>query len=155
MQPSSYMDKIKIIENKLEINSPERVEEALQYYGNFYRNEEHRRDKIDARANLLIAAASIIIAVITGFLCMLIYHMEIISFSVLAAILIAYAIISTFIINSISASLEVNKLKNYSMTDKHYSDYGITESDLVYIRKVRAINYYILFNKNERIRWLF
>ena len=77
--------------------------------------------------------------------------MEIISFSVLAAILIAYAIISTFIINSISASLEVNKLKNYSMTDKHYSDYGITESDLVYIRKVRAINYYILFNKNKQI----
>jgi hypothetical protein len=151
MLPSIKREEINNIENKLKLNSPERVEVALEYYGNSYRNEELRRDRIDARANLLIASALIAIAFITGILCDIIYDMESISLFFLIAILIVYVVIVVFIVNSISASLEVNRFEKYSMTEKHYSDYNIKESDILHLRKIRAINYYILYDKNKQI----
>jgi flagellar biosynthesis protein FlhB len=151
MDSTSYLEEKKNIENRLKLDTAERIEQALQYCSNLYRNEESRRDRIESRANLLIASASIIITFITGFLCIILYDMETISLSFLIIIFIIYIIIVSFIFNSIILSLEINKLGKYTMTEKHFANYNITESDIIYIRKARAINYYILSDKNKQI----
>jgi hypothetical protein len=151
MDSSSYSEERKNIENKLKLDSPEVIERGIQYYGNLYRDEENRRDRIEGRANLLIASASIIISFVTGFLCMILYDMESISLAFLILIFIVYIVVAAFIIDSINSSLEINKLGKHRMTDEHFANYSISESDIIHIKKARVINYYMLFDKNKQI----
>jgi ABC-type multidrug transport system fused ATPase/permease subunit len=151
MDSSSYSEERKDIEKKLKLDSPEGIERALQYFGNLYRNEENRRDRIEGRANLLIASASIILTFVTGFLCMILYDMESISLAFLIIIFIIFIVVVAFIVDSIISSLEINKLGKYAMTDHDFVNYSISESDIIHIKKARVINYYMLFDKNKQI----
>jgi hypothetical protein len=73
MISQDYSKGTKEIESRLKLDSPERIEEALQYCATHYHNEENRRDKMESKANTLIAASAIMMAFITGFLCMILY----------------------------------------------------------------------------------
>jgi len=137
------------IESKLKLDSPERIEEALQYCATNYHYEQNRRDKIESKANTLIAASIISIAFITGFLCDILYDIPNLSLIFIIIIITTYIILAVFIIRSINYSLKVSRLGNYTMDNQHLVDYNMTESDFIHIKKIRTINYYLLFTKNK------
>lgn len=150
MISQDYLKETEKIESKLKLDSPERIEEALQYCATLYSNEENRRDKIENKANTLIAASAITIAFITGFLCMILYDAPSLSLLFIIIILIVYTIIAFFIIKSINYSLKISRFGKNNSIDTKLVDYNITESDIIHIKKVRVINYYILLNKNKQ-----
>lgn len=149
MISQDYLKETEKIESKLKLDSPERIEEALQYCATHYRNEENRRDKIESKANTLIAASTITIGFITGFLCMILYDAPSLSLLFLIIILIVYIIIAMFIIKSINYSLKIGRLVKDTLTDQQRIDYNISETDLIHIKKARVINYYLLFTINR------
>ena len=134
------------IGQELNLNSPERIEEALQYFGTLYHNEEIRREHIESKANLLIAASVITIAFVTGFLCMILYDLPSITLLFMVAVLIIYVVMAVYVIISINHVIEISSIGKHTLDIEPFGDYSISESDIMNIKKSRAIKYYSLFN---------
>jgi Ca2+/Na+ antiporter len=139
------------IEQELNLTSPERIEEALHYFGTLFHNEEIRRETIESKANVLIAASVITIAFITGFLCMILYDLPSITLLFMIVVLVIYIIMAVYVIKSINQVIEISSIEKYTPTTEPYGNYSVSESDIVNIKKSRVINYYLLLNKTKAI----
>jgi hypothetical protein len=148
---STDSKEIEKIEQELNLTSPERIEEALHYFGTLFHNEEIRRETIESKANVLIAASVITIAFITGFLCMILYDLPSITLLFMIVVLVIYIIMAVYVIKSINQVIEISSIEKITLTAEPYGDYSVSESDIVNIKKSRAINYYFLFNKTKSI----
>jgi hypothetical protein len=73
MNSSDFLKVKNKIETELKLDSADKIEDAFHYCRQLYLAEEHHRHKIESRANLLIGAAAITTAFLTGFLCMILY----------------------------------------------------------------------------------
>jgi ABC-type multidrug transport system fused ATPase/permease subunit len=135
------------IAQELNLNSPERIEEALQYFGTLYHNEEIRQENIESKANILIAASVLTIAFVTGFLCLILYDLPSITLLFIIVVVIIYIIMAIYVIKSINQVLEISSIGKNTLDMEPFSDYSISESDIINIKKVRAANYFSLFNK--------
>ena len=144
---SSDLKEIERIEKELNLSSPEQIEEALHYFGTLYHNEEIRRESIENKANVLIAASVITIAFVTGFLCMILYDLPSITLLFMVIVLGIYIVMGIYVIKSINQVIEISSIEKHTLKMEPYGDYSISESDIVKIKKLRAINYYSSFNK--------
>ncbi len=145
------LKEIEQIGEKLNLDSPEQIEEALDYFGTLYHNEEFRRETIENKANVLIAASVITIAFVTGFLCMILYNLPSITLLFMIIILTIYIVMAIYVIKSINHVIEIGSIGKHVLIMEPFSDYSISESDIVNIKKSRALKYYSLFNKNKSI----
>jgi K+-sensing histidine kinase KdpD len=150
MKPSESKE-IEEIEKKLKLDSPERIEEALQYFGTLYHNEEFRREIIENKANVLIAASVITIAFVTGFLCMILYNLPSITLLFMVIILAIYIVMAVYVIKSINQVIEISNVEKNMLFMEPFGDYSVSESDIVNIKKSRAVKYYSSFNKSKSI----
>ena len=71
METLESLKEVEKIKAELKLDSIEIIEESIQYYKNLYNNEEYRRQKLENKANILIAASAIVMVIITGFFCMM------------------------------------------------------------------------------------
>ena len=151
METLESLKEVEKIKAELKLDSIEIIEESIQYYKNLYNNEEYRRQKLENKANILIAASAIVMVIITGFFCMMLYDLSSITLSFLFLISIIYIFIAIFIHRSVRYSLKSSKLKKYLIQDPSTEKYNITDDVIFKIKKFRAINYYLLFHKNKDI----
>jgi len=152
MITKDYLKEREIINEKLKLDSPEKIETAFQYYRQRYLSEENRKDKIEGRANLMIASSAIVMALITVFLCSIIYLAPNIPLILIMIIWIAYFLIALFIFKSIYCAMSINKLKGYleAMQDP-FGINGGTQTDIANIRKSMAIDYCCLANRHSEV----
>lgn len=148
---SADSKEIERIEKELNLTSPERIEEALHYFGTLFHNEEIRRETIESKANVLIAASVITIAFVTGFLCMILYDLPSITLLFMIIVLVIYIFMAVYVIKSINQVIEISSIEKHTPKTEPFGNYSVSESDIVNIKKSRAINYFSLFNKTKTI----
>jgi small-conductance mechanosensitive channel len=152
MISQEYLKEREQIASKLKLDSPEKIEAAFQYGRQLYLIEENRKEKIESRANLLIASSAIAMALVTVFLCIILYLAMEIPLLLIFIILIAYSLNALFIINSIHYAMSVSKLKGYAVTlPDSFESHDLKQEDIGYIRKSLAIDYCCLATKQGKI----
>lgn len=140
------------IERELQLDSPDKIEDAFYYCRQLYLAEEHHRHKIETRANLLIGAAAITTAFLTGFLCMILYTLHSITLFYVIITLAAYLSIVYFLVRTIHYALDINQLGRFRVDNPDHPEvYSLKDSGLMYIRKYGAVYYYFLFLGNRDI----
>jgi small-conductance mechanosensitive channel len=152
MISQDYLKEREEIASKLKLDSPEKIEAAFQYGRQLYLIEENRKDRIESRANLLIASSAIVMALVTVFLCIILYLAPDIPLLLIIIILIAYAFFALFIFNTINYALSISKLKGYSVTmPDSFESNDLKQTDIGDIRKSLAIDYCCLATKHRDI----
>jgi hypothetical protein len=142
MITQGYLNEREKISGQLKLDSPEKIETAFQFCRQLYVAEENRKDKIEGRANLLIASSAIVMTLVTIFLCIIIYLALNIPLTLIIIILIGYFLIALFIFNSIHNAMSISKLKGYSGSIQDSPEiHGFSQTDIVNIRKSLAIDY--------------
>jgi hypothetical protein len=142
MITQDYLNEREKIAGQLKLDSPEKIETAFQYCRQLYLAEENRKDKIEGRANLLIASSAIVMALVTIFLCIIIYLAPNIPLILIVVILVGYFLIALFIFNSIHNAISISKLKGYSGLINDLPEiHGFTQADINNIRKSLTIDY--------------
>jgi hypothetical protein len=145
------LKEIERIKDELKLDTIEIIEESIQFYMNLYNNEEYRRQKLENKANILISASAIVMVIITAFFCFMLYDLSSINLSFLVLISIIYIFIALFIHRSVSYSLKSSKLKKFTTKEPGTEKYNITNDVIFRIKKFKAINYYLLYHKNQDI----
>jgi hypothetical protein len=152
MISQDYLKEREQIASKLKLDSREKIEAAFQYGRQLYLIEENRKDKIESRANLLIASSAIAVALVTVFLCIILYLAPNIPLLLIVIILIAYSLIALFIFNSIHYAISISNLKGYSVTiPESFESNDLKQTDIGDIRKSLAIDYCCLATKQRDI----
>lgn len=95
----------------------------------------------------MIAASVITIAFVTGFLCMILYDLPSITLLFMIVVVIIYIIMAVYVIKSINQVVEISSIGKNTLDMEPFSNYSISESDIINIKKSRATRYYALFNK--------
>ena len=152
MDTSDFLKAKNKIERKLKLDSDDKIEDAYHYCRQLYLAEEHHRQKIDNRANLLIGAAAITTAFLTGFLCIILYTKSSISISYVIVILAAYFCIVSFLIKTIQYAVDIGRLGKFTIDNPDHPDvHSSKDSGLIYVNKFGAVYYYFLFLGNRNI----
>ncbi len=152
MNSSDFLKTKDKIESELKLDSPDKIEDAFNYCRHLYLAEEHHRHKIESRANLLIGAAAITTAFLTGFLCMILYTKSIITLFYVAIILVAYFSIVYFLIKTIHYALDIGHLGKFRIDNPDHPDVNSSkDSGLMYVKKYGAVYYYFLFLGNRDV----
>lgn len=152
MNSSDFLKTKDKIESELKLDSPDKIEDAFNYCRHLYLAEEHHRHKIESRANLLIGAAAITTAFLTGFLCMILYTKSSITLFYVAIILVAYFSIVYFLIKTIHYALDIGHLGKFRIDNPDHPDVNSSkDSGLMYVKKYGAVYYYFLFLGNRDV----
>jgi len=145
------LKEVEKIEDDLNLKTPEVIEETIRFYVRLFNNEEYLRQKIEKYANIIIGVTVIVMAIITGFFCIMLYDLTKITLSFLTLLSIIYTFIVIFIYRSIEKAIQCIKLERVTVKDLIYEKYRLTDDALSKIKKFRAINFYLLFIKNKEV----
>lgn len=152
MNSSDFLEVKDKIETELKLDSADKIEDAFYYCRQLYLSEENHRQKIESRANLLIGAAAITTAFLTGFLCMILYKKSSVTLLYVIIILAAYLSIVYFLLKTIHYSVYISQLGKFRIDNpEHPEVYSSKDSGLMYVKKYGAVYYYFLFLGNRDI----
>jgi hypothetical protein len=150
MNSSDFLKAKDKIESELKLDSPDKIDDAFNYCKHLYLAEEQHRHKIESRANLLIGAAAITTAFLTGFLCMILYTKPSITLLYVAIILAGYFFIVYFLIKTIHYAIDIGHLGRFRIDNPDHPDvYSSKDAGLMYVKKYGAVYYYFLFLGNR------